>query len=65
MSNNEFVVKLILFVISIPAPIIFVTSMKNYIQNDSKIKLFMAGLSLWLTVYSVVFVFSYIGTMLN
>lgn len=65
MSDNEFVVKLVLFIISIPAPIIFATSMKNYIQSDSKIKLFMAGLSLWLTVYSVVFVFSYIGTMLN
>lgn len=65
MSNNEFVVKLILFVISIPAPIIFATSLKSYIQNDSKIKLFMAAFSLWLTVYSVVFVYSYIGTMLN
>ena len=64
MEEKLFEFRLVLFIISIPAPFMFIVFMKKYLSEGNIITMIIAGTTLWLSIYSALFMFTYMGYML-
>ena len=63
MKEKLFIFRLLLFIISIPSPFVFIVCFKKYYFEGNRIAMMIAGVALWLCVYSVLFLFTYMQVL--